>query len=85
MNLNEDVFCWINESLIIGELLVMIGLIVSLLILIWILIMTSATFSTEENILIVKEYASALFEEVQLYKEQYDRFDYNFKQDFRLN
>ena len=38
--------------------------------------------SNEENNMIVNEYAGGLFEAVEMYKEQYDGFDYNSKQDF---
>ena len=38
--------------------------------------------SNEENIMIINEYAGGLFEAIELYKEKYDNFDYNSKQNF---
>ena len=38
--------------------------------------------SNEENIMIINEYTGGLFEAIEMYKEQYDGFDYHSKQNF---
>ena len=38
--------------------------------------------SDEENIMIINEYAGGLFEAIELYKEHFDGFDYDSKQNF---
>ena len=41
-----------------------------------------SNYSNEENIMIINEYAGGLFEAIELYKEHFDGFDYDTKQNF---